>query len=366
MTSGINTTKLSPFEHINPVVPPIFAGRSTEVGMIHKALFEEKDSIVIYGNDAIGKSSLISTIYLNQVKKIDSGILPVRINAFDFIRAVHFNFLGITTHQICAAIWTNLIGKKYSELLESHSGSNLDDPEAERTIKRIFKIVTSEKYVLSHHSVSDDINRKSPSPAGEGSAINETKSLASFEFLYLLDELIDIIREYGYSSIMVFCDELNHFPDIVNIEILRNYFNIFHSQKIQFVIAVLSPEIKSESYGKDLIDSFNFSLGVGSYKSVADVQELIDNSISSIQQTKVFEKGVAEFLFEKTTGHPWWIQKVCDASYLQSTVKQKDTIGLSTVEMHFAKFVDELNYYQEQIKTGCPFRKHLMITFKSK
>ena len=108
----------SPFVHTEPVIPPMFAGRDDEIFHINKVLFEDRESLALYGNDAIGKSSIIKTVYSHLVMNKTKKILPIAFNAFDFLQAVHSNFLGIITHQICAVIWTKLMNRSYSELIE--------------------------------------------------------------------------------------------------------------------------------------------------------------------------------------------------------------------------------------------------------
>lgn len=364
MQDDKNTISSSPFVHVDPVIPPIFAGRSKEIGIITNALFSEKDSIVIYGNDAIGKSSIISTIYLNQIQNKKSGVFPVRINAFDFTQAIDNNFLGITTHQICASIWTSLLKKKYSELIEDSVLNKIEifNTEEEIAIKRIFRIVTNEKNKTTA-KYSSELGGKfiiEGKASSSNEFVNERKPLAPFEFLHLLDELLDMIRAFGYNSIMVFCDELNHFPEKTNTDILRNYFNIFSSQKIQFILVVVNPEIANKDDAQKLIESFNYKLEIGTFKSINDVAELIENSISSIRSELIFDKPSIEFLFEKTKGHPWWIQKICDKSFKTAAQKKINLIDLKIVELSFEDYKDEIKIYEEQIAKGLPFRKFLL------
>lgn len=75
----MDNSSLSPFIFLDPVIPPIFAGRKRELEYIHRALFQEGESMVLYGNDAIGKSSIISTIYTELNKKNIKKVLPVVI-----------------------------------------------------------------------------------------------------------------------------------------------------------------------------------------------------------------------------------------------------------------------------------------------
>lgn len=354
----------SPFIHNEPVMPPIFAGRKDELNLINTALFDDKESLVLYGNDAIGKSSIVRTIHNELIHLNTHRILPVKINAFDFIKAVEDNFLGMVTHQICATIWTKLIRKTYSELIEDTlinvSGEILNSPE-EKSIKRIFRIVTSDNLTGKGKSIKE-IGTKfllEGKISHESEVINIKHTLAPFEFLHLLDELNDIINVYNYSSIMVFCDELNHLPSEVNADILRNYFSIFSSKKIQFVIIAVNPEISHANDARNLIESFNYSLEIGTFKDVSCVSELVQNSISTLSTEFEFENGIYEYLFRKTNGHPWWIQKICDKAFKLNENEFK--ICLNSFEISGDFYRKEIDIYNERVKAGLPFRKYNLI-----
>ena len=352
----------SPFVFNEPVVPPIFAGRNKELVFINNALFENNESLVIYGNDAIGKSSIIRTLYNELESNSNQNILPVKINAFDFINAVEKDFLGIATHQICAAIWTRLLKRKYSELIEDTllnvRGEQFISSE-EKAIKRIFRIVTSEK-LTGTGTINKEFGGKlyvegKVSQANE--FVSQRKPLAPFEFLHLLDELIDIIKEYKYNSIIVFCDELNHLPEKTNTEILRNYFSIFSSKKIQFMTVVVNPELHNIQDANKLIESFNYSLEIKPFVSSESVRELLSNSIK-VGQIKIhFEDGIEDYLFEVTGGHPWWIQKICDDTFKKVSTKNIEIAALFELEESYKLFKDEIRIYIERTKAGLPFRK---------
>jgi Cdc6-like AAA superfamily ATPase len=356
----------SPFIYLDPVIPPYFAGRKVELDYINSSLFQEKESVVIYGNDAIGKSSIISTIYTDLNNSNRRSIFPVRINAFDFVKAVDTNFLGVVTHQICAAIWTKLMGRKYSQLIEDallNTRGELFNKEEEKAIKRIFRIVSNEKF-----SGSGKLNKEAGGSFFVDGKITqdnelyiERKELAPFEFLHLLDELNDIIHSYHFNSIIVFCDELNHFPEKTNTDILRNYFSIFSSNKIQFVIIAVNPDTTKRNEAQKLIESFNCQLEIGTFKSDKEVEELIQNSINLINSEVVFNKGAAQLLFKLTDGHPWWIQKICDRAYSNAIKNNNSNISEEMIEKSYNEFEVELNIYKERILAGLPFRKYNLI-----
>lgn len=359
--------KKSPFVHNEPVSPPIFAGRSKELMLMNKAVFDEGESFILFGNDAIGKSSIVKTLHRKILSSKNREILPVHISAFDFVRAVESDFLALATHRICTTIWTKLMNKSYSELIEEtffSAKSDLRSPE-EKTLKRIYKIVTSVN-LTSKGSLNREIGGKFilEGKYNESAEIsNSRKPLESFEFLQLLDELKDIIKSYGFRSIVVFCDELNHLPENVNSNILRNYFDVFSSRLIQFVIVSVNPEDLYKADSKKLIDSFNYSLEIKPFQNVSDVNELLMNAIFKEQMT--IEKGVSDFLFEFTGGHPWWIQQICDHSFVRGVTNKLEEYKLNDVQQSAKAFEQQISLYNEMIKAGKPFRKfHLRNLLK--
>lgn len=359
----MNNDKASPFIFLDPVIPPIFAGRKDELRLIHQALFQEKESLVIFGNDAIGKSSIVSTLYLHMNEKKNAKIFPVRINAFDFRNAIESNFLGITTHQICAAVWTKLLKRDYSELIENSLSNSpqfgFTTPE-EKSISRIFRIVTSEKFTGSG-KISNEMGGKfilEGKMSQSHEFINERKALAPFEFLHLLDELNGISNAFGYESIMVFCDELNHFPEKTNSDILRNYFSVFSSKKIQFVIIIVNPDELHKDDAFRIIESFNYKLEIDVFKHKEDVRELVENVLNSGHHLLSHEEGSMDYLFTVTNGHPWWIQKVCDLTFQRITKRKQGIIRIEDLEDAYGVFIPEIEIYRDRVGKGLPFRKY--------
>jgi energy-coupling factor transporter ATP-binding protein EcfA2 len=199
----------SPFVIHDPVTPPIFAGREKEIKLLETAILGSGESVALFGNDAIGKSSIIKS-FCQMVEPKDRKILMINLNVFDFKTAIETDtFLSYVTHQICTAIWMELMGKTFSNLLEDAvllDKGSLTDTEFERAVKRIYRIVTSVK-ISGVGKATNEIGAEffiKGKTVSEYQYTSEHKPLATFEFLNLLDELISIIKEYGYHSILLF------------------------------------------------------------------------------------------------------------------------------------------------------------------
>lgn len=224
---------------------------------------------------------------------------------------------------------------------------------------RIFRIVTSENLVAKN-SIKNNVRAKF-FIEGNFSQFREQhrirKQHATFEFLQLLEELNDIIKNNNYTSILVLCDELNHFPEQVNVEILRNYFNIFSSNKIRFLIVSINPDTSKSEEAIKLIESFNFSMEIKPFKDVSEVICLINNSYKLMDRSIIFLNGTVEYLYKVTQGHPWWIQKICSSAYNRAIKTDKAEITEADLIEHYLKYKDEIDIYYEKVRLGLPFRK---------
>ncbi|RZK38623.1 MAG: ATP-binding protein [Pedobacter sp.] len=356
----------TPFTINNPAIPPIFAGRSDEISLIIRGLFQDHTSIAIYGNEAIGKSSILLTIHQHLVS--ENKIFSIEIPSIILRQAIQGNFLGLITGQICTAIWTRLLNKKTSDLIEDtmlyvrDRGDYIADAD-EDLIRRIYRLVTNtklegtgtEKNAFGGKMI---INAQS---SHEKSMSFSRAPLSSTEFLDLIGELNDIIKGYDYDSILIVCDEMNHLPIATNTGILREYLDAFSSKKIKFLLTLSNPS----SYQKEdfdlLVEAFSAPFEIGHFKKIDAVKELIDNVLSTSKNRKVdFSKSSYKTLFELTEGHPWWIQKIANDAYSEILASKRDGINSRIIEKNSQKYLAEIKLYKENMAAGRPFKKNML------
>lgn len=354
----------SPFNIDTPVIPPIFSGRDTEIDLIGKGLIGEKQSIILTGNDAIGKSSLLETLSMYLLQEKEVRILPVNINMTDFINGIENNFLSVITHKICLEIWITLIKKKYSILVESIL-SDKDkvkftfSPE-EEAIQRIYKIVTSES-ITNIKGYNQSFGGKfvvEGSISNENKMINNRKPLVGFEFISLISEINDIIKHYGFNSILVICDELNHFPSEVNTEIFRNYLSVFSQKNIQFFLTMPMPFKEDKKVADDLLSAFDYRMELKHFDSSNQVSGLIKNCAEN--HGVLFKENCIIEIFNSVDGHPWWIQKICNKLFDDAKKNQRKEIDIDETIKSINSFEAEYKYYKIIISRGEPFRKRFL------
>lgn len=347
--------ELKPFNEEEPVIPPIFVRREKELEELNKSIFSYHESIVITGFDAIGKSSLLSTL-LHQMTLNDNtnNFFPIWVNAVQFKLSIGNEFLSIITHQICAKIWTDLFKNPYSELLEGtliQSRKSKSISKYERTLKRIFKIVTSEN-LTGLGKLDTEVSGKLflGGKISESSEIsNSRKSLQSFEFLLLLDELMEILDAHGLNKILVLCDQLNHLSAKRNFELFSNYIDVFSSKRIQFVVIAIN-----DSDGIDsLVNSFSSRMTIGPLNDYNFIETLVNNSfeLNKIEDIE-FQSDVYPLIYNITDGHPWWTVKLCNTLFLDARQNSQQVVDEKMVNKYSIPFLKTISVYNDLMSRG--------------
>lgn len=341
-----------------PARPPIFISREEELSQLVNTLLFKNDSIIITGYDAIGKSSLLQTFMDKTITNESNKVFTIWISMSQFYSSLREDFLAVITYQLCAEIWTSLFKYKYSELWEDtfiNQKKNYDISTAEKSLKRIFKIVSNvqiarhERFDLPYEAIEetqDNDYLKLSSARG---------SLQAFEFWLLIDELMEIINTYGYNRILILCDELNHLPPRINYDLFSNYLNVFSSHKIQFAIVAIN-HLSDEM--NQLIQSFSSRLELQKFNTVKEIEILVENSLSLQPDFHVhFHPDVYEQVFHITEGYPWWTVKLCNFLFYDSIFSKTKEVKNENLNKYIIPFVKGLSEYKETIKFGKSFSR---------
>jgi hypothetical protein len=348
----------SPFIHDEPVTPPIFVGRERELEMLRNCILTRNESVTISGYDAIGKSSLILTFMSSLEKneaKLQHDIYPVRIHGHQLYQGLTNDFLSVITHELCASIWTKVFKNKYSALLEDtllYSRGNDLSKKHETLLKRIFRIVTSDS-ITSAGKIKSEFGGRlviQGSVGEENSLSLQRKPLQSFEFMLLLDELMEILEDHGFQRIVVLCDELNHLPPKVNYDLISTYLDVFSSKKIMFLISAV--DIKNTHMHPDRVDmgdllnSFSNQIRLKKIDSSSDIDVMIKNSIQCAGGGSIsFIDGCSDKIFEITEGFPWFSVKLCNEAYSNALKHGENSVDLASINKFVIPFSRAITKY---------------------
>ncbi|MCG7535044.1 ATP-binding protein [Pseudoalteromonas sp. OOF1S-7] len=348
---------MNPFQHKKPVVPPIFAGRSAELARLRESIIEQNESVSVSGFNGIGKSSLILTLFTEAVKE-KRQLFPVRIEQEQFRTYLKGDFLSVVTHEICAAIWVKLLKCRYSELLEQTLLDPRDstiESKHKSILKRIFKIVTSE-----------NINAKGSKESGfSGKLVFEGKSsesntlgysrkpLMSFEFLLLLDELMEILEEKGYKKIVLVCDQLNHLPPVANYDLVSQNFEALSSKKIMFIVSAVNNEARQASdivvATENMLKSFSNWIELPGFCSSAEISEYLKNSLTHLDgEPLLVDNACADVVYDICEGFPWFTSELLSLAYDDALMANEGKLHSSNIEKYGVGFAKAISHYKTE------------------
>ncbi|HRH50225.1 MAG TPA: hypothetical protein PLP23_15820 [Panacibacter sp.] len=350
----------SPFNYQSPVKPPIFISRDLELDFLRKNILYNNESVILSGLNAVGKSSTILTFLSELTQNENSNrvkIFSVRIVMTQFYRSLQTDFLSIMTHEMVANIWTKVLRKDYSLLLEEtflNPGEESNISKHINKLKRIYKIVSSES-LSSKGETFNEIGGKAII-SGKISNTKEysmtRKPLQTFEFMLLLDELMEILSDFGYTKILFFCDDLNHLPPNINYDLFSTYLDVFSSKQILF--AFTANDIKNNYDSSDVVDmnilinSFGKNISIGPFSSKEEVNKLICNSLSQSEVSEIeFDDDCQSQIFDITEGYPYFIARLCDNLFFEAYTNKIDVISSTLINKYTKPFTKALEFYKQ-------------------
>lgn len=344
----------SPFDTQNPVIPPIFAGRKKELEELKRCIIDSNQSVSISGYHGIGKSSLILTMF-EMIKGVKQKHLPVHIDERSFRRILNGDFLRLVTHEICAAMWSDIFQGKYSELLEESMmvtmGSVVENKH-KRTLKRIFRIATSQS-VVAGGKKGGDISAKMVvgGKLEESNTLNITRRpLEPFEFFLLLDELMEILEDHGFERVIVVCDQLNHLPRSDDFDAVAHNLEVLASKKIMFLVSAFRKEAYKDmgidaSSLDHLLRSFSTCIELNAFNSNSEVSEFLSNSLVNSNLEVEIEDACISTALNLTEGVPFFLAHLFSRVFKEVNQRGLKTIKLSDIEKHNVLFAKALTHY---------------------
>ncbi|GBG03116.1 hypothetical protein AZSI13_24430 [Azospira sp. I13] len=172
-----------------------------------------------------------------------------------------------------------------------------------------------------------------------------------FEFLALLDEILGVISEFGYTKIIVVCDQLNHLPPKANYDLLRQNIDVLASKKITFVVS--AENIKNEKGFEDRVDteillkSFSLWMNLVGFGSRNEVKDYVDNCFAAHQIDDIdFIDGNCDLIYSVCEGNPWFIAKMLRMVYQDVIAAGKNKIDIGDFEKYGIRFAKAVTAYK--------------------
>lgn len=340
---------------VNRIVnPELFVNRTQELEFLYQSLNIKGNNVLIHGERGIGKSSILGKLEYDIRNNKDLKTLPIIFNLLFLQNCTINEFLNEILLQICYSMLSKLYNEKTSSLLNnihrSDSKSTIVNSKAKIRLYEIFRLLRSSRYqqkigIFGEVGATFLATAKKRETAENTSEFN---GLTNYEFLSIVDELNDIIRENGYTKMVLLCDEANHLTSSIQHDILSGYLEIFKSKKLQFAFVTIS---SMNNEVKNIDSAFEDRLVLKGFQNPNTVEELIERVYSKYSDEGgnpiPFEQGSTEIIFEKTKGNPRYIQSILMSSFLNAQSKQLNRIDSNIVNDSIIQFYIELKQWKQ-------------------
>jgi AAA+ ATPase superfamily predicted ATPase len=318
------------------VVPSnLLINRTNEYDLFNHYLLNRNGNVLLVGKRRIGKTSLIHKVFDGLEK---AKILCVYVDLRTYLNRSLDSFLRDMLLNICYRVADKVYNKTASQMLSmigQEPDIHLNDFN---TFLRIYELIRGE-----------DIKRTRQRKAGTGvkfgveAGVEQTEGMSgglgelnSAEFISLIGEIKNVIFANKYEGIIVATDEANQFASSVSGEILQTYFDIFSTEKIQFIF-VADPITLIEN--KSISNAFEYVIELKPFESRGDVFELIKRYSDGVKNAQQFTEEAISKIWKISNGHPYIIQMVCAASVEHASRSNTNNINGEIVD---AAWLNEL------------------------
>ena len=226
----------------------IAVNRDVELAKCIDALTKRHQNLLLYGDRGVGKTFFLRHILHRRLEQSEHSlvVVPFRvtgIRAYDpsdsaaaFTRAILTN--------LCAHVWTVLMGHSYTDLRDSLGSSDgeLSVAGAEaKLLRRIYR----QLMFAERRAVFDDSSAVGFSAVVTGKRDQRRQQsgrqsdLLPFEFFAFLDEITaKILPSFGKRRFCVVCDDANVLTWGQQRDILERHLDVFSDGRVQFLFVV--------------------------------------------------------------------------------------------------------------------------------
>jgi uncharacterized caspase-like protein len=292
-TAGLNMPRF----HYGSVVPPeFFIDREREL-IEARDNIESGQSFLLVGDRRSGKTSFCKKLIHQLMGRPDNGVLASYLNLQRCHRLKIETFLHETISDMIGEIARQVFQCKFTDLMhrnpmEANSAVREDPHFAE--LLEIFRLTRK-------HKQSWESGR--------------TRYLDASHFVRLVEELLKIIREKGWTSFAIFYDEANRLPGSFSVEVLISNVEALQMAGVVSVYAA-SPDM-AESFAP-LRNSFYDQVEIGPFAELDDMRKLLAryyyHDTSRINELPLTAAAV-EALWSLTHAKPYLIQLVAGQSF---------------------------------------------------
>jgi hypothetical protein len=223
--------------------------------------------------------------------------------------------------RIISKIGQSIFSKKYSDLVyDLAKPRNFTDDYNQ--LLNILELARGENRELGTSSKSGlgiSWVAKAGVEDGRSTQVSVGK-LTHSEILFLLEELVDFLKNKNIYKFVLFIDEGNKLALVSNAQIIRENLKLFSASGLQFCFVRTTEVINTVTESREV---FLNKIEVGPFESRDSINTLITNYLATIDYKKdsnkiYFSENAIDTIWKLSKGSPYAVQLLCSQSFMKA------------------------------------------------
>jgi hypothetical protein len=304
-----------PFIAGAPVSGSLFIDRDDVLSRFEDVVSSGFGNVLLVGQRRIGKTSVclrfleLSTKMPNLLGSYMSMEANYERSSDEFTQAVLLNVL--------ARMAKEFFNKKYSDLLQDLGRAKSPTGKYRRFL-RLFELARGGSWKLGASSKRDvGVSAVARAQLSETEHAEMSISpLSSFEFLALLEEAVEMLRDGEIHRYILFVDEANKLTLESNARIIRENLSLFSAKGLQFCF-VTTPEVVAVA--PEARDLFQTCIELGPFARREHLNCLVEIYSSLLCGCAVsFTSAALDVIWKLSQGFPYRLQFLCRQSLVKA------------------------------------------------
>ncbi len=322
-------------QHCFSVGPPVqgdfFVDRTEIVRRATELLSTSSGNLLIIGARRVGKTSLCFKL-CERASSIEHIIAAYMSMEANYEQSQDRFTQGVLLHTI-KSIALSVFEKTYSQLL-----ADLGKPRGLNTdygkLLRLFELARQNSGSAGHsrHKEVGASLMAHTSLSEEERHDLVVGQFSSFEYLAILDEVVDFLRQHNISRFVLFVDEANKLTLEANSRVIRENLALFSSKGMQFCF-VTTPEVVAAVPAAG--ELFHHRINIGAFDDKESVHRLVERccliSGVPVRSPQVFSPDAIDAIWRVSKGLPFRVQSLCQKSLTLATDSDREIVKIEDV-----------------------------------
>lgn len=286
-------------------------------------------NLLITGERRAGKTSLCLELLTRA--STQPGTLPVYMSMEVDYGSSPSRFSQAVLLHVIRIAGKVLYRKTYSDLLHDLAKPARVDDARYSSLLRVFSLARSTSSTMTRAN-EKSVGATLVASAGLAESQKEeitVTALNTFEYLALLDEVVDLLSSTDIGKVIIVVDEANKLALQLNEQVIRDNLTLFTSRGLQFCFVTTGQVIAAVP---EIAQLFQHRVDVAEFESEDALVELVEACCSrngaSVAARDIFSEAAMNAIWKISGGLPHRIQALCKLGIERAISSGDAQVGL--------------------------------------